>query len=63
LGKNTLPGEGTRKRFDLDSNKELSDLLKKNNIVVSDNLTEPETETEPLQETLSRIKTLMLLIN
>jgi hypothetical protein len=64
IGKNENPGEGTRKRFELDSNKELSDLLKKNNIVVSDNLVEPtEPETEPLQETLSRIKTLMLLIN
>jgi hypothetical protein len=66
LGKNILPGEGTRKRFDLESNKELSDLLKKNNINVSDNIpepTEPQSVTEPLQETLSRIKTLMLLIN
>jgi hypothetical protein len=60
LGKNISPGEGTRRRFELDSNKELSDILKKNNITVSDK--SPET-TEPLQETLSRIKTLMLLIN
>lgn len=60
LGKNVLPGEGTRKRFELDSNKELSDLLKKNNITVSDNVT---NQSEPLQETLKRIKSLMLLIN
>jgi hypothetical protein len=60
LGKNISPGEGTRKRFELDSNKELSDLLKNNNIKVSDNTPKP---TEPLQEVLSRIKTLMLLVN
>jgi hypothetical protein len=63
LGKNQSAGEGTRKRFDLESNKELSDLLKKNNITVSDNLPEPESQTEPIQETIMRIKTLMLLIN
>ena len=63
LGKNQSPGEGTRKRFDLESNKELSDLLKKNNITVSDNFTEPENQMEPIQETIMRIKTLMLLIN
>lgn len=64
LGKNTYPGEGTRKRFEMDSNKELSNILKQNNINVADNIPEPETtETEPLQETISRIKSLMLLIN
>jgi len=63
LGKNQSAGEGTRKRFDLESNKELSDLLNKNNITVSDNLPEPESQTEPIQETIMRIKTLMLLIN
>jgi len=63
LGKNTSAGEGTRKRFDFESNKELSDLLKNNNITISDNLPEPKTETEPLQERLLRIKTLMLLVN
>lgn len=36
LGKNTIPGEGTRKRFEIESNKELSDILRKNNINVSD---------------------------
>lgn len=60
IGKNTIPGEGTRKRFELDSNKELSNLLKNNNIMVSDDTT---TQTEPLQESLKRIKSLMLLIN
>jgi hypothetical protein len=60
LGKNLLPGEGTRKRFELDSNKELSDLLKNNNIVVTDEII---NQNEPLQENLKRIKSLMLLIN
>lgn len=63
LGKNDRPGEGTRKKFELDSNKELSDLLNKNQITVKDNLPEPTTEPEPLQETITRIKTLMFLIN
>jgi hypothetical protein len=64
LGKNTSPGEGTRKKFDIDSNKELSNILKTKNITVLDNLpTEPENINQPLQERLSRIKTLMLLIN
>lgn len=60
LGKNLLPGEGTRKRFELDSNKELSDLLKNNNIVVTDEII---NQNELLQENLKRIKSLMLLIN
>lgn len=58
MGKNILPGEGTRKRFELDSNKELSNILKNNNINIKD-----EVPSQPLQEKLSRIKTLMLLIN
>lgn len=66
LGKNTIPGEGTRKRFDIDSNKELSNILKTNNIVVLDKIPQPtntENTNEPLQETLNRIKTLILLTN
>jgi len=66
LGKNTIPGEGTRKRFDIDSNKELSNILKRNNIVVLDKIPQPtntENTNEPLQETLNRIKTLILLTN
>ena len=71
LGKNERPGEGTRKKLEIDSNKELSNMLNKNNIVVSDQTPEPPTtpeveptpENEPLQETISRIKSLMLLIN
>ncbi len=69
MGKNERPGEGTRKKLELDSNKELSNLLNKNNITVSDeqpelsNEPEPTSETEPLMETITRIKTLMFLIN
>jgi len=71
LGKNEKPGEGTRKRFELDSNKELSNMLNKNNVAVSDKTPEPtpeptpeqNPENEPLQESISRIKSLMLLIN
>jgi hypothetical protein len=58
MGKNILPGEGTRNRFELDSNKELSNILKNNNINIKD-----EIPSQPLQEKLTRIKTLMLLIN
>ena len=71
LGKNERPGEGTRKKLEMDSNKELSNMLGKNKISVSDQTPEPPTtpeveptpENEPLQETISRIKSLMLLIN
>lgn len=59
LGKNTNPGGGTRKRFDITSNSELSNLLSKNNIVVNDEIPTEETPTE-LQESIKRIKTLML---
>jgi hypothetical protein len=59
MGKNTKPGEGTRKRFDITSNSELSNLLSKNNIVVNDVIPTEEEPTE-LQESIKRIKTLML---
>lgn len=62
LGKNERPGDGTRKRFDIESNKELSSLLNKNNIIVLDKLPEPSEENNALQESLSRIKSLMLII-
>jgi hypothetical protein len=61
LGSNIRPGSGTRKRFDIEANNELSNLLKNNNITVVNEL--PNNETEGLQESISRIKTLMLLIN
>lgn len=57
IGKNLKPGTGTRKRFEYTSNLELSNLLKNNNITISD-----QTQ-QSLQENLKRIKTLMLLLN
>jgi len=59
MGKNTNPGGGTRKRFDITSNSELSNLLSKNNIIVNDEIPTEEEPTE-LQESIKRIKTLML---
>jgi hypothetical protein len=56
IGKNLKPGTGTRKRFEYTSNLELSNLLKSNNIKVSDNI------EQPLQESIDRIKALMLLV-
>lgn len=38
--KNTNPGQGTRKRFDYDSNLQLSDFLKKNDIRINNELNE-----------------------
>jgi hypothetical protein len=55
LGKNTSPGEGTRKRFDIETNNELSKLLSKDNIKVQD-----EEPNKDLAESIQRIKTLML---
>jgi len=55
LGKNTTPGEGTRRKFDVDTNDELSNLLSKNNIRVQD-----EEPNQNLAENIKRIKTLML---
>lgn len=57
LGLNMNPGEGTRKRFEVTSNLELSKELKKNNIKVVDRI------PEPLQESINRIKSLMLQLN
>jgi hypothetical protein len=54
LGKNTSPGEGTRKRFDIDANNELAKLLNKDNIKVQDE------ENQQLSESILRIKSLML---
>lgn len=62
LGKNVNPGSGTRKRLEMDSNTELSNLLSKDNVNVSDEQPQPEIEGENnLQESINRIKTLMLL--
>jgi cell division septation protein DedD len=63
VGKNTSPGEGTRKRFEMSSKSELSNLLSKNNIKVSDVVDGEDLNTTNLQESIIRIKTLMLMIN
>ena len=61
LNKNTSPGEGTRKRFQISSKSELANLLNKNGVKVSDEQQEPENqEDNQLQESIKRIKTLML---
>jgi hypothetical protein len=59
LGKNTNPGEGTRKRFEISSRSELSNLLFKNNIKVSDDINVEVDDTTNLQESIKRIKSLM----
>lgn len=64
IGGNIKPGEGTRKRFDVTSNNELSNILSKNKINVVDELPQPEidnTTDNNLQESIKRIKTLMLI--
>ena len=50
IGKNTTPGEGTRRRIEKDAEIELYNELKKDNVVVAQT---------PLQESISRIKTLI----
>lgn len=59
IGKNTNPGEGTRRRFEMSSKSELSNLLSKNNIKVSDEVNDEIEDTTDLQESINRIKTLM----
>lgn len=59
IGKNTNPGEGTRRRFEMASKSELSNLLSKNNIKVSDEVNDETEDTTDLQESINRIKTLM----
>lgn len=54
LGLNTTPGEGTRRKFEKESEFDLSQLLKRNNIQVKKDKT-----AIPLQEQISRIKTLI----
>lgn len=62
LNKNTIPGEGTRKRFQISSQSELINLLNKNGVKVSDvePIQEPNQDENQLQESIKRIKTLML---
>lgn len=51
IGANTTPGEGTRRRFEKESEYELYDLLKKDNVEV--------VNQTNLQESINRIKTLI----
>ena len=62
LNKNTIPGEGTRKRFQISSQSELINLLNKNGVKVSDvePIQDPNQDENQLQESIKRIKTLML---
>ncbi len=53
IGGNTNPGEGTRRKIEKDSEAELFGLMKKDNIMVSNQQT-------PLQESLNRIKALII---
>lgn len=59
IGKNINAGEGTRRRFEMFSKSELSNLLSKNNIKVSDEVNSEVEDTTNLQESINRIKTLM----
>lgn len=56
-GKNTRPGQGTRKKFDIETNMDVSDIIKNNNIKVVINL--PEDENREINENIQRIKKLM----
>jgi hypothetical protein len=59
IGGNTNPGEGTRRRFEKDSEFDLDKLLKQDNIkVLSPSTEEPDNSIE-LQEQIIRIKTLI----
>jgi len=50
MGDNSNPGEGTRRKIEKDSEIELFNILKKNNVIIG---------TSPLQESIKRIKTLI----
>lgn len=52
LNKNIKPGEGTRKKFEIDSKNELAQILRKNNINVVNNI-------DTINESLLKIKDLM----
>lgn len=61
IGGNTNPGEGTRRRFEKESEYEIYSLLKQDNVTVG-NIPQPETPEEPetpLMESIKRIKTLI----
>jgi len=61
IGGNTNPGEGTRRRFEKESEYEIYSLLKQDNVTVG-NVPQPETPEEPetpLMESINRIKALI----
>lgn len=61
IGANINPGEGTRRRFEKESEYEIYNLMKQNNVLVkTPPQPEPETEPEtPLMESINRIKALI----
>jgi hypothetical protein len=62
IGGNTNPGEGTRRRFEKESEYEIYSLLKQDSITVGNVPQTPETPEEPetpLMESIKRIKTLI----
>jgi hypothetical protein len=63
IGANTSPGEGTRRKFERESEVELFNILKQNNIkIIEPEETNLEDENN-LQEEIKRIKTLIYLQN
>jgi hypothetical protein len=62
IGGNTNPGEGTRRRFEKESEYEIYSLLKQDSVTVGNVPQTPETPEEPetpLMESIKRIKTLI----
>jgi len=63
VGGNIKPGEGTRRKLEKDSEIELFNLLKGDNVRVAGNIPQPETNDEdnetPLMESIKRMKTLI----
>jgi hypothetical protein len=61
IGANTNAGEGTRRRFEKESEYEIYNLMKQDNVIVG-NIPEPESTEEPetpLMESINRIKALI----
>jgi hypothetical protein len=58
MGVNSNPGEGTRRKYEKESESELYNILKKNNIQVTTNNINDLEDNENLQEQIRRIKTL-----
>ncbi len=58
IGANTTPGEGTRRRFEKESEFDLFNLLKQDNVQIIDAVDDEDGEIE-LQEEIKRMKTLI----